>query len=71
MFGCGGQQTSQQGSSANSQGESKSGEKTFNGEIKVGLVMPLTGSEATYGKDMENAMIMASDEIKSGTRCWA
>lgn len=65
LFGCGSQQTSQQGSSANSQGESKSGEKTFNGEIKVGLIMPLTGSEATYGKDMENAMIMAADEINN------
>ena len=33
------------------------------GEIKIGLPLPMTGSEATYGKDMENAIKMAVDEI--------
>ncbi|MDI3480896.1 MAG: branched-chain amino acid transport system substrate-binding protein [Tepidanaerobacteraceae bacterium] len=63
MFGCGSQQSSQQSSNSESQSETKTEEKSFDGEIKVGLIMPLTGSEATYGKDMENAMIMAADEI--------
>ncbi len=37
------------------------------GELKVGIMIPTTGSEATAGKDMENAMHLAIDEInKSG-----
>ena len=35
------------------------------GEIKIGLPLPMTGSEATYGKDMENAIKMAVDEINA------
>ncbi len=35
----------------------------FDGEILVGIMVPVTGSEATYGKDMENAMKIAADEI--------
>jgi branched-chain amino acid transport system substrate-binding protein len=34
-------------------------------EIKVGIMVPTTGSEATYGKDMENAIKMAVDEINA------
>lgn len=34
-------------------------------EIKIGLPLPMTGSEATYGKDMENAIKLAVDEINS------
>ncbi|OLN29183.1 branched-chain amino acid ABC transporter substrate-binding protein [Desulfosporosinus metallidurans] len=35
------------------------------GDIKIGLPLPMTGSEATYGKDMENAIKMAVDEINA------
>ena len=35
------------------------------GEIKIGLPLPMTGSEATYGKDMENAIKLAVDEINA------
>jgi branched-chain amino acid transport system substrate-binding protein len=34
-------------------------------EVKVGILVPTTGSEATYGKDMENAIKMAADEINA------
>jgi branched-chain amino acid transport system substrate-binding protein len=34
-------------------------------EIKVGIMVPTTGSEATYGKDMENAIKMAVDELNA------
>ena len=32
-------------------------------EIKIGIMAPTTGSEATYGKDMENAILLAVTEI--------
>jgi len=32
-------------------------------EIKVGIMVPITGPEATYGKDMENAILLAVSEI--------
>lgn len=32
-------------------------------ELKLGVMVPTTGSEATAGKDMENAMLLAVDEI--------
>lgn len=32
-------------------------------DLKVGIMVPTTGSEATYGKDMENAINLAADEI--------
>ncbi|MDR3542489.1 MAG: branched-chain amino acid ABC transporter substrate-binding protein [Desulfosporosinus sp.] len=35
------------------------------GAIKIGLPLPMTGSEATYGKDMENAIKMSVDEINA------
>ena len=35
------------------------------GEVKVGIMVPTTGSEATYGKDMENAIKLAVDEINA------
>ncbi len=35
------------------------------GEIKIGLPLPMTGSEATYGKDMENSIKLAIDEINA------
>ena len=34
-------------------------------DIKVGIMVPTTGSEATYGKDMENAVKMAIDELNA------
>jgi len=34
-------------------------------ELKIGIMVPVTGSEATYGKDMENAIKMAVEEINS------
>ncbi len=34
-------------------------------DVKVGIMVPTTGSEATYGKDMENAIKMAADEINA------
>lgn len=37
----------------------------FDGEILVGIMVPVTGSEATYGQDMENAMKIAADEINA------
>lgn len=40
-------------------------EVTYDGEIKIGILVPTTGSEATYGKDMENSFNMAADEINA------
>jgi branched-chain amino acid transport system substrate-binding protein len=34
-------------------------------EIKVGIMVPTTGLEATFGKDMENAIILAVSEINA------
>ena len=33
------------------------------GTIAIGVQVPTTGSEATYGKDMANAVAIAQDEI--------
>ncbi|MCL6478231.1 MAG: branched-chain amino acid ABC transporter substrate-binding protein [Peptococcaceae bacterium] len=49
-------------------GKSESGKESKQAageEIKIGLPLPLTGSEATYGKDMQNAMQLAVDEINA------
>ncbi len=32
-------------------------------DLKIGIMVPTTGSEATAGKDMENAIMLAVDEI--------
>jgi branched-chain amino acid transport system substrate-binding protein len=37
----------------------------FDGEILIGIMVPVTGSEATYGQDMENAIRIAADEINA------
>ncbi|HOR85487.1 MAG TPA: branched-chain amino acid ABC transporter substrate-binding protein [Bacillota bacterium] len=37
----------------------------FDGEILLGIMVPVTGSEATYGKDMENAIKIAAEEINA------
>lgn len=34
-------------------------------DLKVGIMVPTTGSEATYGKDMENAINLAAEEINA------
>jgi len=35
-------------------------------DLKIGIMVPTTGSEATAGKDMENAIKLAVDEINKG-----
>jgi branched-chain amino acid transport system substrate-binding protein len=34
-------------------------------DLKIGIMVPTTGSEATYGKDMENAIRMGMEEINA------
>ena len=34
-------------------------------DLLIGIMVPTTGSEATYGKDMENAISMAAEEINA------
>ncbi|MBF0528057.1 MAG: branched-chain amino acid ABC transporter substrate-binding protein [Deltaproteobacteria bacterium] len=34
-------------------------------DLKIGIMVPTTGSEATYGKDMENAYKLAVEEINA------
>ncbi len=41
------------------------GQAFSSGTIKVGIMAPTTGSEATYGKDMENAILLAVGEINA------
>lgn len=57
--GCG----TQQGGNTASSGQG--GQAASGDVIKVGLPLPMTGSEATYGKDMENAIKLAVDEINA------
>lgn len=38
---------------------------TFDGELLIGIMVPTTGSEATYGKDMENAINLAVEEVNA------
>ncbi|ATW25926.1 branched-chain amino acid ABC transporter substrate-binding protein [Candidatus Formimonas warabiya] len=59
-FGCG-QQQAEQPADNNTGTE----EQQFDGEILVGIMVPTTGSEATYGKDMENAINIAADQINA------
>lgn len=35
-------------------------------DLKIGIMVPTTGSEATAGKDMENAILLAVEEINKG-----
>ncbi|MGI6678108.1 MAG: branched-chain amino acid ABC transporter substrate-binding protein [Dehalobacterium sp.] len=44
---------------------SASGETPTDGEILVGIMVPTTGSEATYGKDMENSFNLAVDHVNA------
>ena len=34
-------------------------------EIKIGIMVPITGLEATFGRDMENAILLAVSEINA------
>src|SRR5665213_475613 len=36
---------------------------SFAADIKIGILVPTTGSEATYGQDMANAVQIAIDEV--------
>jgi branched-chain amino acid transport system substrate-binding protein len=35
----------------------------FAADIKIGVLVPTTGGQATYGQDMANAVQLAMDEI--------
>ena len=35
-------------------------------EIKIGIMVPISGPEAVFGKDMENAILLAVSEINAG-----
>ena len=37
-------------------------------KIKIGIMVPTTGSEATYGKDMENAIKMTREQAVAAVR---
>ena len=39
------------------------GQSAWAADVKIGIMVPTTGSEATAGKDMENAILLAVDEI--------
>ena len=68
VFGCGNQPpaSEDQQSGENDQAQEQTGEQaSFDGELKIGIMVPTTGSEATYGKDMENAIQIAVDEINA------
>ncbi|MDP4127015.1 MAG: branched-chain amino acid ABC transporter substrate-binding protein [Bacillota bacterium] len=58
VTGCGNQAAAPSGSSS-------SQPEATGDAIKIGLPLPMTGSEATYGKDMENAIKMAVDEVNA------
>lgn len=45
--------------------EGSSGEKESSDEILVGVLLPVTGNNATDGKDMLNAMEMAAEKINN------
>lgn len=61
VIGCG----TQPSASTPSTQPAAGGAAASGGEIKIGLPLPMTGSEATYGKDMENAIKMAVAEINA------
>jgi branched-chain amino acid transport system substrate-binding protein len=42
-----------------------SGQSIAADEIKVGIMVPITGLEAAFGKDMENAILLAVSEINA------
>lgn len=68
VAGCGGNTQAPPATPPASEGESAGGGEqgaSFDGQLKIGFMVPLTGSEATYGKDMENAAKLAMNEINA------
>lgn len=62
LVGCGGGG----GTQPPANGDNGNGEEpAFDGEILIGIMLPMTGSEAYYGGDMENAIKLAVDEINA------
>lgn len=59
VFGCGQKEPADTGSGSGSEAPA-AGE-----EILVGIMVPTTGSEATYGKDMENSFNLAVEHINA------
>jgi branched-chain amino acid transport system substrate-binding protein len=57
IFGCGQKEPADIGSGTDT--------PAGDGEILVGIMVPTTGSEATYGKDMENSFNLAVDHINA------
>lgn len=55
VFGCGQKEPADTGTEGAAEG----------GEVLVGIMVPTTGSEATYGKDMENSFNLAVDQINA------
>jgi branched-chain amino acid transport system substrate-binding protein len=43
-----------------------SGQTVAADEIKIGIMVPISGPEAAFGKDMENAILLAVSEINAG-----
>lgn len=63
LVGCGGNQDTQPpGNGDNGNGEEP---PEFDGEMLIGIMLPMTGSEAYYGGDMENAIKLAIEEINA------
>ncbi len=60
VFGCG-----QPAEEPKDEGPDSAEAPQFDGEMLIGVMVPVTGSEATYGKDMENAIKIAMDEINA------
>lgn len=60
VFGCGGPATPPADEDA---GEEPAAE--FEGEVLLGIMVPTTGSEASDGGDMENAALLAVEEINA------
>lgn len=56
-FGCGQKEPAETGDGTE--------EPATGGEILVGIMVPTTGSEATYGKDMENSFNLAAEQINA------
>lgn len=62
-FACAPAAETEQPAETETPGETEDPAPTFDGEILIGLLIPLTGSEGTYGVDMQNSYQMAADEI--------
>lgn len=65
LVACGGQQGTQPPPADPGTPEPGTEAPTFDGELLIGIMVPTTGSEATYGKDMENAIKLAVEEVNA------